>query len=230
MWPAVARFSVYPLQKNLYTSSLLLHNHSSVHETSKVMTTDANMQHPPPPPPGVLDLEQTEFEILWDFRLPVEWWKWKWKFKTDSKGLSSCPQRKPQSGGWQMGCLSGCYRTRKMTLQIYLLVSSGSAGLFAYRGVCKTKRDFHLVIDVRQVNGLQPLEIKKVETLTTALRLSETTNFWPLLWKTRNTFSVFLTSSMKTKPGNLWFMITNSHFRLLPIIILMHKASSSRAM
>lgn len=80
-----------------------------------------------------------------------------------------------------MGRLSGCYRTRKMTLQIYLLVSSGSAGLFAYRGVCKTQRDFHLVINVRQANDLQPLEIKKVETLTTALRLSETTNLWPLL-------------------------------------------------
>lgn len=118
--------------------------------------------------------------------------EWKWKFKTDSKGLSSCPQCKPQPGGWQMGRLSGCYRTRKMTLQIYLLVSPGSAGLFAYRGVCKTQRDFHLLIDVRQANDLQPLEIKKVETLTTAQQI-----FGLYYEKRKKTFSGFLTSSMR---------------------------------
>lgn len=101
----------------------------------KFESHDHGRKHAAPPPTGVLDIEQTEFEILWDFSLPVEGRKWKWKFKTDSKGLSSCPQRKPQWGGWQMGRLSGCYRTRKMTLQSYLLVSPGSAGLFAYRGV-----------------------------------------------------------------------------------------------
>lgn len=45
--------------------------------------------------------------------------------------------------------------------------------------------------------------------------------------KRKKTFPGFLTS-MKTKACNLWFMITNCRFRLLPIVILMHKASSSR--
>lgn len=74
-------------------------------------------------------------------------------------------------------------------LHIYLLVAFGSAGLLANRCVCKTKWNFHLAIDVCQAQGLQPLEIKKVETLTTPLRLSETRNL--LLCKTKKDVSDF---------------------------------------